>query len=232
MTDTATAAGRRARSRKGEGRRLRDEILDATQRLLIETGSSEAVSIRAVADAVGVTPPSIYRHFPDKVSLIYEVGDRVCAGLEEAFAEAVAGVEDPIERFVALGKAYIDFGRRTPEPYRLVFMSRHDETPLAYQAGPIRGLVAFRWAADAAQAGIDAGLLRPEFGDATHVATLAWASAHGLTSLLVSKPTFPWTDLDRLIDDHVRTFVRGLLRDPSAVQASSGSADQSRSGER
>ncbi|HKH04338.1 MAG TPA: TetR/AcrR family transcriptional regulator [Acidimicrobiales bacterium] len=214
MTDTATAAGRRARSRKGEGRRLRDEILDATERLLIETGSSEAVSIRAVADAVGVTPPSIYRHFPDKVTLVYEVGDRVCAGLEEAFVEAVVGIDDPVERFVALGKAYVDFGRRTPEAYRLVFMSRHDETPAAYQEQPIRGLIAFRWAADAAQAAIDAGVLRPELTDATHVATMAWASAHGLTSLLVSKPVFPWPDLDRFIDEYVRNFVRGLLRDP------------------
>ncbi len=92
MTDQAAAApaapasaGRRARSRKGEGRRLREEILDATEALLLETGAAEQVSIRAVADAVGVTPPSIYRHFPDKDTLIYEVWDRRCGTLDDAF---------------------------------------------------------------------------------------------------------------------------------------------------
>jgi AcrR family transcriptional regulator len=35
----------------------RDEILAAGTRLLLETGDEEAVSIRAIAQAVGVTPP-------------------------------------------------------------------------------------------------------------------------------------------------------------------------------
>ena len=59
----------RPRSPRGHGDQLRDEILQAADELLGETASEEAVSIRAVADAVGVTPPSIYRHFPDKASL-------------------------------------------------------------------------------------------------------------------------------------------------------------------
>jgi AcrR family transcriptional regulator len=53
------APTRRHRARRGEGDRLREEILAAAERLLLETGDESAVSIRAVADAVGVTPPSI-----------------------------------------------------------------------------------------------------------------------------------------------------------------------------
>ena len=63
-------ASRRTRARRGEGERLREEILDAAERLLIETGNRDAVSIRAVAEAVGVTPPSIYLHFADKTELL------------------------------------------------------------------------------------------------------------------------------------------------------------------
>jgi AcrR family transcriptional regulator len=59
MTAAATSPSRRPRLPKGEGRQLRDEILAVAERMLLETGSQEAVSIRAVADAVGVTPPSI-----------------------------------------------------------------------------------------------------------------------------------------------------------------------------
>src|ERR671919_168101 len=80
----AIAAARRPRARKGKGAALRDEILDATERLLLKLGSAEAVSIRSVADAVGVTPPSIYRHFTDKTELIFEVSARHFAAFRTA----------------------------------------------------------------------------------------------------------------------------------------------------
>jgi len=68
-----TGVGRRRRAPRGQGRKLREEILAAAERLLRETGDQEAVSIRAVADAVGVTPPSIYLHFADKTDLIFAI---------------------------------------------------------------------------------------------------------------------------------------------------------------
>ena len=81
----------RPRSRRGEGERLRDEILAAADELLVETASEDAVSIRAVADAVGVTPPSIYRHFPDKTSLLVAV----CLRSFDSFAEVMREARDP-----------------------------------------------------------------------------------------------------------------------------------------
>ena len=54
-----TGAPARPRSRKGEGDRLRVEILDAAEALLLEKGSPDHVSMRAIADQVGVSPPAI-----------------------------------------------------------------------------------------------------------------------------------------------------------------------------
>jgi AcrR family transcriptional regulator len=65
-----SAVPARPRARRGEGDKLRDHLLTATERLMIESGGADTVSIRAIADAVGVTPPSIYLHFPDKEALI------------------------------------------------------------------------------------------------------------------------------------------------------------------
>jgi AcrR family transcriptional regulator len=75
---------------------LHDDIVDAAEELLIRTGSEDAVSIRAVADAVGVTPPSIYRHFDDKQHLLFVVCSRHFARLADVVADAVAGTDDPI----------------------------------------------------------------------------------------------------------------------------------------
>src|SRR5690554_5697959 len=82
---SATPTTPRPRARRGEGDRLRTEILEAAEGLLMETASEDAVSIRAVAQAVGVSPPSIYRHFADKDMLLLEV----CRHSFNRFAEAM-----------------------------------------------------------------------------------------------------------------------------------------------
>ena len=67
---------------------MREEILDATTELLLETGHAKAVSIRSVAQRVGVTPPSIYLHFADKDALL----DAVCARYFEKLDEEMQRV--------------------------------------------------------------------------------------------------------------------------------------------
>jgi AcrR family transcriptional regulator len=211
---TPTTAARRPRARKGEGAALRDEILAATERLLLELGSAEAVSIRAVAERVGVTPPSIYRHFADKNDLIFEV----CAGhftaFDEFLARASAGIDDPVERLRAMGLAYMRFGLANPEPYRIMFMTRADETPEEYQAVVLRDTGAFEQLLRCVQECIDAGRFRPEYTDASRLAIGFWARVHGLTSLLVAKPHFPWPeDKDAFIEEYARICLAGVGRD-------------------
>ena len=108
---------------QGEGRCATRS--SATEALLLQTGAAGTCRSGRCA-AVGVTPPSIYRHFPDKDSLIYEVWDRRCGTLDVAFEEAVTGIDDPVEALHAIGRAYVRFGLANPEPYRLVFMTRAD----------------------------------------------------------------------------------------------------------
>ncbi len=83
----------------------------------------------AVADAVGVTPPSIYRHFADKTALIFEVVARHFTSLENHVRQACEGIDDPVDRLAALGVAYIEFGIANPEPYRIMFMTAPDVVP-------------------------------------------------------------------------------------------------------
>jgi AcrR family transcriptional regulator len=190
----------RRRARKGEGELLREEILEATERLLLETGSEEAVSIRSVAEATGVTPPSIYRHFADKTHLMFEVCARQFDLLDQWIEEAVAGIEDPIEALRARGRAYVRFGVDHPEHYRIMFMgpawARPDQWEDVLSTGSFAHLV------EGIQAAVDAGRLRAADGAAT-TALHVWANIHGLTSLLVARPTMPWPDLEGLVESHL-----------------------------
>jgi AcrR family transcriptional regulator len=217
MASDGSTASRRARSPRGEGQRLRCDILEVAQQLLLDTGSLEAVSIRAVADAVGVTPPSIYRHFADKTALIFEVCNHHFSLLDERFAQATEGLDDPVEALAAIARAYVDFGLENPEPYRIMFMSHVDATPEEFRDGRFAEKIAFgrtiRWSTEA----IGAGRLRPEHRDPVEVTISLWAHVHGLASLLISKPEFPWPGAD-YIDDYIATYFRGLVAgdDPAA----------------
>lgn len=202
---------RRPRARKGQGAMLRDEIMKAAEQLLLTTGSAEAVSIRAVADAVGVTPPSIYRHFPDKDTLIAEVCERHFAALDAELDAAVAAASDPIERLAACGRAYIRFGIANPEPYRILFMTRLAGIPDERQQVWLAESATFGKVVERAQACIDAGRFRPEYTDAYWIGLSVWAQVHGLTSLVVSKPFLELAAED-LIDAYVYAVLHGFAR--------------------
>lgn len=202
-----TRRRRRQRAPRGQGERLREEILEATERLLARTGDADALSIRAIARAVGVTPPSIYMHFADRDELITAVCERHFRSLEEATRRAATGYDDPVAALKAMGRAYVRFGLERPEEYRILFMSRTDEMPFRFLER-LKDLSGFNEVIAAAQRCIDAGAFRAD--DAYTVACGLWMGVHGITSLLVAKPHFPWPEREALIEHCLETHCRGL----------------------
>lgn len=179
---------RRTRSPRGSGEQLRDEIVAAAKRLMSEAPTAEAVSIRAVADAVGVTAPSIYRHFADKQELVTAVVVDVFEELDRAMVSAAEGLTDPLERLRAFGRAYVAFALSHQDHYRLATM---DPCP---RPGVDHVLAEGAWVHFHAvvQECVDAGLF-PGHDPVTATLEL-WAAAHGIASLMIIKPDLPWGD--------------------------------------
>jgi AcrR family transcriptional regulator len=208
-TTKGSPSSRRSRARRGEGELLRDEILAAAEQLLIDTGDERRVSVRAVADAVGVTPPSIYLHFADKETLLNEVCQQHFTTLDERMVAAAAPfADDPLESLHARGMAYVRFGLENPEHYRILFMAtgkghRHDDSDDVARSAALGHMV------EAVAVAMEAGLLR--LGDPKRTTIGLWATAHGLTSLLIAKPGFPWGDVIQLADQVLYGHMTGLL---------------------
>jgi AcrR family transcriptional regulator len=205
---TSSSSPRRARARRGEGEKLREQILEAASRLLVEKGDEDAVSMRAVAEAVGVTPPSIYLHFADKNELVFAICEKYFDELDRATTEAARGSDDLIESLLRRGRAYIAFGLANPEPYRVIFMRKPTETPLPWQYQKILSSSAFGHLFEDVGAAVAAGLLE---GDPMLVSISLWSAVHGITSLLISKPDFPWPDRDQLVDRVTRSALFGVV---------------------
>jgi AcrR family transcriptional regulator len=180
------------------------------------------VSIRAVADAVGITHPSIYLHFADKDELILEVCREQFRKLDEHLQAATAGVEDPIEAMRACGRAYIDFGLSNAEGYRVLFMGRWDPGEGGEPAEPGEvELSAFVHLVQNVERGMRQG--RIAAADPKLVALGLWATAHGITSLLISHPGFPWPhDRSDMLDCVLAQGLQGVLPRPPGASSLHG----------
>jgi len=206
-TARTVKAAPRKRARRGEGERLRAQIIEAAERLLIKTGDEEAVSIRAVAEAVGVTPPSIYLHFRDKDELLFSICERHFTRLDDFIEKAGAKASDPVESLIMRGKAYIRFGIENPEQYRILFMSKGARSEENMQPEDLRQSASFDHLVQAVQRTMDAGAFS---GDPVLISMGLWSVVHGITSILISHPHFPWPDSEKLIDHVLRVQCAGL----------------------
>jgi AcrR family transcriptional regulator len=186
---------RRRRAARGSGDRLRDEILHAATELLLETGHAKDVSIRSVAQRVGVTPPSIYLHFTDKDALLDAVCARYFEKLDEEMQRAAADQPSTIDVLRAQGLAYVRFALKTPELYRIATMGEGRADSSVDVALASSAFVHMR---AAVQGLIDEGVFPP--GDPTVVALEMWTVAHGVAALVVAKPYLPWGDVEEFAD--------------------------------
>jgi AcrR family transcriptional regulator len=206
--DADIPVGRRPRNRRGEGSRLRQDILDAAGEILEETGSPDAVTLRAIARRVGIAAPSIYAHFPDPEAVLVQLLIDGFVRLTATVEEAMDPLSDPVERLLAGCRAYLRQAASRPQLYRILF-DHADDTPEAGTAGALslaQGLRAFEVLvgaiSDCARAG--RSVSTDPFADATAV----WVVLHGLAILPVSNPGFPWPPLDQLLTTTVTRIAR------------------------
>ena len=215
---TRDASRTRSRARRGDGARLREEILEAATELLLETGDEAAVSVRAVATRVGVTPPSIYLHFADKNELLFECCSSLLGRLRRDILQSATAVDDPAERLRVAAHAFVRFGLDNPEPYRIMLMSPHHDLPEGFDPQAYEGLLAFNALRGLVADAMGAGAGDPD--DPTSPASMhamgLLVAVHGVTSMMVAKAVepidFPWPDVDRLVD-HVMDVHLAAIRD-------------------
>ena len=167
-------SGRRPARRPGS---LRAAILRAARRLHATRGA-DAVTARALAQAVGVSPTAIYLHFRSLEDVFEQLrmeGHQRLAGyLEDARGETAP------ERLRAMGRAYFRFGAEQPADFDLMF---HGRPGAARRRDAVhREMFTLLILRDVVVAGIAAGELRDDVDPAVATNTL-WADVHGVTAL-------------------------------------------------
>jgi AcrR family transcriptional regulator len=220
--------------RSREKLETRDKILGAARDMFAEEGY-DAVTMRGIADRVEYTPTALYHHFKNKQALLTEICQCDFGALARHFTGKAAAA-DPVERILAVGRAYLKFAVENPSQYRFMFMTflpRVDDIHgefseiaqhfISTRGNPEQDAYAFLRAA--CQQAIEQGRMRPEVKDPDQLAQILWGAVHGLISIRMVKQRegdgFPWGDLHETVEAAMQALLRGILRDPSEQRAAS-----------
>ena len=146
-----------------------------------EQGGSEGVSLRGLAETVGVSRSAPYSHFRSKRELMAAIAE---VGFERFLAEMerVDEAADARERFLAIGAGYLRFALENPGLFKLMFSA---ELASLKGVGDLESKSAR--ALEVFQQGLNAFLVHGGgVGTAsTAMHTLAWGSVHGLAFLML-----------------------------------------------
>jgi AcrR family transcriptional regulator len=201
-----TPQQRHTRNPRGEGERLRNELISAADRLLRAGQTHESLSLRAVAREVGIAATSIYLHFPDKLALLLAVYQRHFADLTHQVTQAIDEHTDPAEQLRAAATAYWRFATEHPDAYYVMFTvpgTTSVANPLDEDRRP--GTAIIQSVQNVITRCIDAGRTPPL--DPFRAALCLWTSLHGLVTMMAARPYVPWPEPETLLDTLLATYL-------------------------
>lgn len=177
-----------------------EKILRAAHKLFDREGA-EAVSMRRVADVVGITPMAIYRHFPNREALLKRISDDSFRSVADSWQEYDAHA-DVIARLCATQMLYLDYALAHPHLFDHAFSVRRDDARQFPEDFRARRSPTLNVVADTLAEGMRDGVLRKD--DPWDVAMTFWAHTHGLIALYRAG-RFSYDD------DQFRAFYRASI---------------------
>lgn len=185
---------------------LRREIMGAGREFFVAFGYDN-VSMRKIADKIGYSPTTIYLYFKDKSDLLHQI-------CEESFTQLARNVSaiqqlsaSPLEKLRMGMREYIHFGLQHPSHYEIVFiMPKQTENKGGFENS--QGATAFAVLRAGVSACVEANTFTIK--DIELISQTLWAGLHGVTSLLIKHPGFPFVEPDRLIDSVIDTLITGF----------------------
>ena len=157
-----------------------EKILRAAHKLFDRDGA-DAVTMRRVAEAVGITPMAIYRHFPTRDALLKRLSDDSFNAVAHEWDTRRTRHPEVLKRLMALAEPYLDYALAHPHLFDHAFSVRRDDArrfPEDFRAGHSP---TFNVVVQAVVEGMAQGVLKQD--DPHDVAMALWAQQHGLIAL-------------------------------------------------
>lgn len=176
---------------------LRERVLDAAEDIMVSEGVRH-ITMRRIASMVEYAPTVLYRLFANKDDLMDHLIARGYRGVRRRYEEALGSAGgDPLARLTAVLDAYTGYALSHPSHYRMWFETsqvRVEEGIMKMSHGRLEYVVFQQWIdaiEDCRRQGLFPGL------DALQVFQVLWARVHGLISLRLKSPAFPWLPVEQ-----------------------------------
>ncbi|SEF90500.1 TetR/AcrR family transcriptional regulator [Marinobacterium lutimaris] len=183
---------------------LRSSLLQAATDLIAE-GGVDALSMRKLADRVGVSRTAPYHHFTDKHALLSALAEEGFKSYEKAVEEALAGATSEDELLFRFARSYLEFAQAYPETYNLMFGQSVWKAGIPTEQLKTEAYHCFRRYVEHVTDWQQQGLLSEQV-EPLHFAQVSWSTLHGLARLLLDGIYIDLKHLDDLINLAVRMF--------------------------
>ena len=175
---------------------------------ILEKEGPEAVSMRRIAEAVGITPMAIYHHFPSREALLNTITDREFAKLLSYMqAQPLNGGFE--NRLLAVLAGYVDYALARPRIFDFIFSRPRPgarQFPKDFRA---RRSPTLNPVADLLAAEMEKGFLKRD--DVWEVAFALWAHVHGYVMLYrAGRVALSEKEFRKLLHRSIRKFLHGL----------------------
>lgn len=195
------------RTRSPSHTETRDRILDVARKLVIQHGHAK-LSLRHVAREAGFSAPSLYEYFDSKDAIVSAIAGEVAASLRVALHRAADEAKDARGALIALGLGYVDWARRHPHDFQLMFSrlpsKRRSLAVAAPEESPYQIVVETVKRCHAAGP-VTSGPQRIE-----HIAYALWAAAHGMAMLQLTHLAGFEADFDSADREALEALVTGF----------------------
>ena len=184
---------------------------------LARVGGPDAVTLREVTRAAGVSPNAPYRHFADRNDLVRAVAAesqlalaRAIRARIDAASDDLSTAEASVERLRRVGLAYIDFAREERGWFELAFAVQDEQPSEAIVTLDDEVVPPFQLLLDALDGMVDAGTLAPD--RRPHAEWACWSTVHGFADIAVHGPLQwqPSAVIDALATTVVETVIAGV----------------------
>ncbi|MGI2035550.1 TetR/AcrR family transcriptional regulator [Rhizobium panacihumi] len=181
-------------------------ILHATAMLAAEVGIT-GISMRVLAQRLGLSPGALYRYFPSKQDLLIAFWRDALDLLNDRFAEIDRIQADHLTALKSMLRAYGTFGLEDPARFRLLFL----ETPSEVEPGKLSEattLASYNIVVSRMMQARDAGLV--VCIDPSHLAHIVWAGVHGAVTLTITIDDIDFGSREKFISRMIETLIRGI----------------------
>jgi AcrR family transcriptional regulator len=188
----------------------RTRILATSSRLYLR-GGDHSLSMRRVANQIGVSATAIYRHFPGRAELIEAVVEQAFAEFER-FLSATPPTPPGREQLRRFVRQYFDFAVKKPRLFEVLFLRKRANLRRYPDDFANRQSRTFELLHDTVCAAVQAGALRRDI-DTREIALTVWTHAHGFAAQYwVGRFGPDSTRIRRMYDRYMDLLLEGLAR--------------------